>query len=180
MRRKLIVGVLFVSLITVLIIGAINRTMAKDRQSEGASGQGGDKDRVEAVEDQGESTVGEQPGTGSGGNGKGQSGGSGSGASQTVVHEWLELQGEVESAEETGLTVALSEGEVEILDAREWQFAQEQGFSAQVGDQVILYGFYQGGDFKPGQVDDLTNGQSVLLRNSDGKPLWAGSGKGSD
>jgi hypothetical protein len=178
MIKKIALGILLVGLIALLVIGAINRTMAKDRQSKDVLGQSEGVDRQGAVEDKDVSSATQQPGAGSGGNG--QPGGSGNGTTQTAVHEWLELQGEVESVDEIELTVALSGGELEILDAREWQFAQEQGFSAQVGDQIILYGFYQGGDFKPGRVEDLTNGQSVLLRNSDGKPLWSGGGRGGN
>ncbi|OGO14960.1 MAG: hypothetical protein A2Z14_05485 [Chloroflexi bacterium RBG_16_48_8] len=178
MIKKIVLGVLFVGLISVLVIGAINRTMAKDRQSEDVLGQSEGVDHQGVVEDQDGSPAAQQFGEGSGG--KDQSGGSGGGTSQAVIHEWLELQGEVESMDEAALTVALPDEKEVILDAREWQFAQEQGFSAQVGDQVILYGFYQEGDFKPGQLDDLTNGMSVILRNSDGKPLWSGGGKSGD
>lgn len=177
MLKKIVVGVLLVGLIVVLVIGAINRTLAKDRPSEEVIGQGEGVDHPDVGEDQDGSPAAQQSRAGSEGNGQGQPGGSGGGTNQEVAHEWLELRGEVESIDETALTVVLSDGEKEILDGREWQFALEQGFSTKVGDQVILNGFYQGGDFKPGQVDDLTSGQSVLLRNREGKPLWSGGGK---
>ena len=74
----------------------------------------------------------------------------------------------------------VGEGEKEILDCRAWEFAREQGFSAQVGDQVTLKGFYENNDFKVGQVDNLINDQSVLLRNSDGKPLWSRGGNNGE
>jgi hypothetical protein len=74
------------------------------------------------------------------------------------------------------LVVQTSSGEQVTMENRPWWFAQEQGFSAQVGDQVALVGFYENGDFEAGQISDSTNGQTVLVRDESGRPLWAGRG----
>jgi len=75
------------------------------------------------------------------------------------------------------LVVQTAGGEQVTMENRPWWFAQEQGFSAQVGDQVTLVGFYEGDDFEVGRIDDATNGQKVLVRDENGRPLWAGRGR---
>lgn len=185
MMKRVLLGALLVGLIAVLVIGAINRTRAWDKQAVGSAGQGERGDEVPAVESIEGALATEQQGSSSGdGTRDSQQNSnkpdSGTGTAQAAIHDWLELHGQVESVDEVALIVAILEGENEILDCRAWEFAQEQGFLAQVGDQVLLRGFFQEGDFKVGQVDNLTNGQSVILRNSDGMPLWTGTGKGVD
>jgi hypothetical protein len=64
------------------------------------------------------------------------------------------------------------------VEGRPWSFAQEQAFQAQAEDQVSLQGFYEDGEFKAGRIDNLTNGQSVDLREDSGRPMWAGRGRG--
>jgi hypothetical protein len=91
------------------------------------------------------------------------------------------------------LVVQTISGEQVTMENRPWWFVQEQGFSAQVGDQVTLVGFYKGDDpstprqarddagsghrLEVGQIDDATNGQTVLMRDENGRPLWAGRGR---
>jgi hypothetical protein len=75
------------------------------------------------------------------------------------------------------LVVETVSGEQVTMENRPWWFAQEQGFSAQVGDQVTLIGFYEGDRFEVGQIDDITRGQTVLVRDENGRPLWAGRGR---
>jgi hypothetical protein len=104
---------------------------------------------------------------------------------QASVEEWLTLQGTVVSVDADTLIVQTASGEQVSVENRAWWFAQEQGFSAQVGDQVTLVGFYEGDDpstgsglrFEVGQIDDATNSQTVLVRDENGRPLWAGRGR---
>jgi hypothetical protein len=44
----------------------------------------------------------------------------------------------------------------------------------------MLVGFYEGDDFEVGQIDNATNGQTVLVRDENGRPLWAGRGRRAD
>jgi len=85
------------------------------------------------------------------------------------------------------LVVQTTSGEKVSVENRAWWFAQEQGFSTRVGNQVTLVGFYEGDDpstssglcFEVGQIDDTINGQTVLVRDENGWPLWAGRGRHS-
>lgn len=96
---------------------------------------------------------------------------------QAVVNEWLQIQGTVESADSDALLVQSASGEQVELDGRPWRFAQEQGFTAQAGDQLTLNGFYDGDEFEVGQIENLSSGQVVLIRDESGRPLWAGGGQ---
>jgi len=64
---------------------------------------------------------------------------------------------------------------IEVI-RRPWRFAKEQGFAPQVGDHVTLDSFYENGEFEIACITDLTNGQTVYLRDETGHPLWASGG----
>lgn len=73
--------------------------------------------------------------------------------------------------------VVASTGEAITLEGRAWSFAQEAGFSLQAGENVTLTGFYEGDDLEIGYVEALTSGQSIQLRDQNGRPAWAGNGR---
>ena len=90
---------------------------------------------------------------------------------------WVTLQGTVVSVDADALVVETTAGEQVTVESRPWWFAQDQGFSTEVGNQVSVTGFYENGDFEAGEIVDLTAGQSVLIRDESGRPLWAGGGR---
>jgi hypothetical protein len=98
-------------------------------------------------------------------------------AGQAEVGEWLQFQGIVTRTNPDALVVETAAGEELIVEGRPWRFAQEQGFLAQVGDQVTLTGFYEGSDLEVGRIENVSNGQTVLIRDENGRPLWAGFGR---
>ena len=77
------------------------------------------------------------------------------------------------------LTVQLDSGELVEMMGRPWTFAQEQSFTAEVGDRVTVVGFYEGDEFEVGQIDNDSTGLSVAIREESGRPLWAGRGRRS-
>jgi hypothetical protein len=86
-------------------------------------------------------------------------------------HQWTTVNGIVLSIDDTQMTLQTGSGEIVIAD-RPWSFALESGFTARVGDQVTVQGFYEGETFEAGQ---LTNGDLVVsIREESGRPLWAG------
>jgi len=158
MLKKVVLGLLVVGLIGILAAGAVTRTLAKTGSEEGygagqGHGQGNGSSQGDIVRD------GDQTGTG-----------------QAEVDEWLTLAGAVVSADADVLVVDTASGEVAV-ENRGWWYAQEQGFVAQAGDQVVLTGFYENEDFEVGQIDNLTSGQTVTLRDENGRPMWAGRGR---
>jgi hypothetical protein len=192
MLKKIVLGTLLVVLIGILVVGAVIRTMDKTERVAEASGRGYGRNNAEA----GTYAAGGSTGLTTGGSGQGRGGyaqdgnrggyggrgredapGDQTGTGQANVEEWLTLQGTVVSVDADVLVVQTVSGEQVTMENRPWWFAQEQGFSAQVGDQVTLIGFYEDDRFEVGQIDDITKGQTVLVRDENGRPLWAGRGR---
>jgi hypothetical protein len=127
----------------------------------------------------------------------GRAGGAGpgysDGAGQAEVDGWLQLQGTVASVDGDALVLKATSGEEIVVEGRPWQFAQEQGCSAQAGDQMTLTGFYEEGEpstglgqssvypagqhFEVSRIENISSGQVILIRDEDGRPLWAGRGR---
>jgi hypothetical protein len=193
MLKKIVLGTLLVGLIGILVVGAVIRTMDKTERVAEASGRGYGRNSAEAdtyaPSGSGQGfVVSAQPNGrggyaqdgnrgGYGGRGREDAPGDQTGTGQANVEEWLTLQGTVVSVDADVLVVQTVSGEQVTIENRPWWFAQEQGFSAQVGDQVTLIGFYEGDDLEVGQIDDITSGQTVLVRDENGRPLWAGRGR---
>jgi hypothetical protein len=195
MVKKLVLGTLLVGLIVVLVAGAAIRTLDKTGNVAEARGQGhgGEQSTITGQgqgQGQGHGAGGQgvqsAGGSGYGGTGNTAAPGDGTGTGQAVVDEWLTLAGTVISVDADALVVQTAEGEITV-ENRPWWFAQESGFGAQVGDQVTLTGFYEDGDpstgsgqsFEVGQIDDTTSGQTVSIRDENGRPGWAGRGRRS-
>ena len=75
------------------------------------------------------------------------------GTGQAEVDEWLTLPGTVASVDADVLVVETAGGEVAV-ENRGWWYAQEQGFAAQIGDELVLTGFYENEDFEVGQIEE--------------------------
>jgi hypothetical protein len=164
MFKKLIASALILGLVSILVIGAINRTNAKTGNAE-VRGQGRGRDNQVT-------TYTTNSGRGQGGFGQGRSS-----VSQAQIVEGLTLEGIVVSVDDTTLLVQTSSGEQVTVENRPWQYALAASFSAQVGDQVTLTGYYQSGVFEVSRMDNLTNGKSVVLRDTTGRPGWSGRGQ---
>jgi hypothetical protein len=192
MFRKILLSTLLIGVIGILVTGAVIRTMDKTERVAEAYGHGYGRGNGEAgayaTGGSGRGRGGYAQGGNRGGYGsQGREGAPGDqiGTGQANVEEWLTLQGTVVSVDADTLVVQTASGEQVTMENRPWWFAQEQGFSAQVGDQVTLVGFHEGdnpstgsGDrFEVGRIDDATNGQTFLVRDENGRPLWAGRGR---
>lgn len=129
-----------------------------------------------------------EEGTGYGGGfgGGNQRGGNGSanqtgnyGEGQAQVTDTLTMEGTVVSVDENILVLETTGGETIEITNRGWWYAVESGFSAQVGDELSVTGFYESEDhFEVISMENLTNGQSISLREKTGRPMWAGGGRG--
>jgi hypothetical protein len=110
-------------------------------------------------------------------NGQGDGSGDQTGTGQAQVDAWLDIAGTAVSVGTNALVVRTAEGELIAVENRAWLFAQEQGFWVQVSDELSLRGFYEEGELEVGRIDDLTSGQTVMLRDETGQPMWAGRGR---
>lgn len=126
-------------------------------------------------------TQGQGQGNGGGG-GQGQrrgQGGQGGGSSpQAMQHTWVTLTGAVISTDAQSLTVDTAEQGQLTVSLGEMGFADTQGVTFNPGDAVTLMGFEgDTGQFQAGQITNTTTGQMLLLRDPNGRPLWAGPGR---
>ncbi len=98
---------------------------------------------------------------------------------QVQVDEWVTLQGEILSFQGGSMTMASFAGEVISFQTGQPRFFSSQGITFQVGDEIIVVGFYQNGQFMAGDITQVATGLKVLLRDPNGRPLWAGPGNSS-
>jgi len=115
----------------------------------------------------------------SGSQGNVDRGNSGNGAveAELIDKDWMTLEGTVVNFDSEVLTLSLSDNSELLVEGRAWSFAQESGFGTSVSNNLQLSGFYEGEDFEVGSIHDLSSGQTVLLRDENGRPMWAGNGR---
>lgn len=114
-----------------------------------------------------------QGGSGNGGNAGGRANGR---SGQSLSLNWLTIEGHVVEADHE-LLIETAVGqmlEVHTGPARYWD---ENAYVVDVGDEVRIEGYYNDGEFEAGQIENPSIGQLILLRDADGRPLWAGRGR---
>jgi len=208
MLKKILIGSMIFGVMAILVVGGVNRTIAKTSEEYGAGGRSarstntgaevskelseqplpgnggqaaagrGRSVRSENVADLSPNGVVEQRGAAQGymgGNGRQtEPGGEQLIRTERQVKELLTLQGSfsrVEPAEEVVMDV--ESGQI-VLEGRSLSYAVSQGFAAQVGDAVLLTGFYEGESFEIVELSNQTSAQVIQLREPGGRPLWAG------
>ena len=112
------------------------------------------------------------------GNGRGQGLGNQSYVAQAGSVEWVTVEGTVVTVDEIAMIVQTTTGDQVWVENRPWLYALEQKFSANVGDQIKVKGFADNGYFTAAQLQNLTNGKTVQLRDETGRPGWSGRGRG--
>ena len=83
--------------------------------------------------------------------------------------------------------VQTPEGQEIVVESQAWSFAQEQGFAAEAGDQVTLLGYNEddpsittGQRLEAGRMTNRALGQAAVIRDKNGRPSWAGTGRRTD
>lgn len=126
---------------------------------------------------------GAQNGNGNGGNGNqnatGGQDGTRSGEPQAQVDEWVTIEGFLIAHQGGNMTIQTADGEVISFQSGQPRFYEEQGVTIGVGDEVSVLGFWNGDQFIAGEITLLATGERVMLRDPNGRPLWAGSGNNS-
>ena len=192
MLKKIVFGTMFVIFIGALITGAVIRTIDKAEQTalDKGSGRGNSWDasleEVWISEGQGKGYGGKGSVTEGNelstlGRGRGGNGGEGSEplAEDSSDHVWDAYSGLVTAVSNDALTIRINDGELIIVEGRAWSYAQEQGFAIRQDDLVQLEGFYEEDEFKVSWLENVTTGESLILRDASGRPSWAGGGKGN-
>ncbi len=133
-------------------------------------GQGGSGDQGGGDQGQGHQGQGNQ----------GQGKGGESGQPQAQAKEWTTITGVVSSVQSSRQLLIDTEelGQLMIQLGRPG-FAEAQGVVFSEGDAVTVLGFNSEGEgFQAGQVNNDTTGEILMLRDPNGRPLWAGQGQG--
>jgi len=124
--------------------------------------------------------TGNQYGISSNGSNAGPGLGTGLKDHMSDMDEWISTQGMVDSASYNEWVITLADGtSVELYTRRIVSYLADQGFSVASSDELLLMGFYDiDGDFEIGQIEKVATGETVLLRDELGRPLWLGSARG--
>jgi hypothetical protein len=121
--------------------------------------------------------------SGGAGNSRGQNGQAGDGNyipdSKAQVDEWIILEGTLVSFQGGSMTMSTSDGALINFQTGQPRFFADQGITFQVGNQISVLGFYEGQQFMAGEITQLETGLRVMLRDPNGRPLWAGPGNGN-
>jgi hypothetical protein len=92
--------------------------------------------------------------------------------------EWLTVSGEIAALDQTTLAVQTDDGQTLLINLGPPRFWESQDVSLEVGEQVTVRYFAEDGEFQAGEVTVEATGDQLLLRDSDGRPMWAGRGQG--
>ena len=205
--KKIVSGILFISVIGLLIFGAINRTIAKS-ETPIASGLNRSEQIANTVTSEDLTINGgiglgrnnknksAQTGNFNEGNCEGEAGyysnnnkqvqsqrlGQGknnnSGTIPSEIATIVSQEGRVESVSEESLAITNVDGHSLVIEGRAWRYALENGYTIQPGEQVRITGFYEDGEFKVVTLS-LKNGDGEFsFRQNNGRPTWAGGGQG--
>lgn len=98
---------------------------------------------------------------------------------QVQPDEWITLTGTILAFQGGSMTIATDDGQVIAFQTGQPRFLASQGVTFQIGDQVSVLGYYQGDQFSAGEITQLGTGLRVMLRDPNGRPLWAGPGNGN-
>lgn len=105
---------------------------------------------------------------------RGRSSGAGQGRNETVrAVEWETLTGKV-IAVDNEVAIQTAGGDVLVGMG---QSVYWEGFAIEIGDEVSVLGFYEDDEFKAGTIENLTTGETIVLRDETGRPMWSGRGR---
>lgn len=156
-KKVLIISLLiFASLI--LVLGGINRTLAK---TEGVSllqvvigNQANDEFRSDERKNLNLSSL----------------------KTDSDIVNWINEEGTVTSVNDLAIQIQFSDGRMIVLEDRAWEYALLNGFSIEKGDRIQLAGFFEGEEFEVAAMTNAVTGQEVKLRDDTGRSMWSGRG----
>ena len=108
------------------------------------------------------------------GAGRGRTGNQPSPDPQAGVEEWLTYEGSVAGVDDH-VTIELDDGSTVELGMGPVFYREEIGFTVTVGDQIVVTGYYEDGEFRVGTIEQ--GGKTFRFRDEYGRPLWAGRGQ---
>lgn len=99
---------------------------------------------------------------------------------QAQVNEWLTVTGTLIEMFGNTYTIQTEVGDLLTISAgAPRRFLDEQGFAANIGDALTFTYFENNGSYSAGDITNETTGARLMLRDPNGRPLWAGPGRGN-
>jgi hypothetical protein len=95
---------------------------------------------------------------------------------QIVPEDWLTLTGTIGRVSNGQVTLSVNDGSLLDLQMGRPNFWQSQGITLSVGDPVEVLGFWSGSTFMAGDIRKTETGETIMLRDPNGRQLWAGPG----
>lgn len=190
MIKKIFTGVLLAGVFGLLVLGAVNRTLAKTNQEPlnlsesqedrnntgnvtsfgGGNGRNETSSNLEYRSGKYSSNIGLDQNSRTDSYADG-----GSGVGLATVQSWEDpITVTLTSITPDVWTVSNNEGFVHEIEGRTLRFMLENGFTAEVGDEWVLVGFYEADKFELGEITNNTSLQELSIRDEYGRPLWSG------
>jgi len=98
---------------------------------------------------------------------------------QTKVDEWVKINGVLMSYQGGNMSISTDDGALINVQTGQPRFFASQGVTFAIGDELALVGYYNGEQFVAGDITQVLTGLRVMLRDPNGRPLWAGPGNGN-
>jgi hypothetical protein len=89
----------------------------------------------------------------------------------------VELSGAVVSLDGSDLILQTAQAEQVMASLGKPGYWETLGVTLQSGDAVQLGGFWEGDEFEVSTLTLIATGQTVVLRDESGRPMWAGGGR---
>jgi len=162
MVKKIMLWTVYVLIVGLLVFGAANRTSAK-------TDQGllfGNLDEITSGRGQGNGSTEEYSEYDAAGH-------------EEILEEqnWVTLNGQIIAVGSEVLEIQTSTAGMLEIEGRSWRFAQELGYVPGEGNEVVVQGLYENGEFEVSIIHDLGSDQIYRLRDDYGKPIWGGGGR---
>ncbi len=104
-------------------------------------------------------------------------GNAGQGEVQVAPDAWVTLSGTVTGMQGANLTITTQDSEILTLQLGQPQFTAEQNIAFAIGDTVDVIGFWEGAQFRAGEIRKTGTGERLMLLDPNGRPLWGGPGR---
>lgn len=163
MLTKILMGVGVVAVLGLMIAGVAYAVTGSSNDGRAGEGSGGRWRDATA-----DGAVGRRPGEGYQ-----------VGESQSVSQDWLSVSGVVRSLDGSLMILRAESGELIEVTLGQSGYWEAQGVSLAAGDAVVVEGFYEDVDTLSARSLELAaTGQTVVLRDDSGRPMWAGGRRG--
>lgn len=165
MVKKIALWTVYVLIVALLVFGAANRTAAKSDQGTLIgnldavfAGQGEGADRSGQVDGYDEYETNDH---------------------EEIIQEQdrVVLSGQIINISSETLEIGTGTAGILEIEGRTWRYLRELGYVPEEGNEVVVTGFFENGEFEVSSIQDLTAELAIQIRDEYGKPMWGGGGR---